>query len=1086
MNRKQKFISVTLAILIALTSTLILSITSVSALATGISGNPNLSHDNVDNDGNYKITMNMWWGNNGTSWKVYENGQVVYTASLTDNSPNQQSAVYSVTGKTNGSYVYSCDLINAYGKTTSQTITVVVTNGPTPPPTPTFSSTPTPTPTVTSLPSSSPVKRINIPGERRSLKAIITCSSYKTYTANNDFVNNCFDNNIYTDMSTIETNPGYIKIDFINLKKVSKMRAYLGRNQAQKFQVETANTAGDMETKSGSYAVLVPYGNEVSTPDWVEYAFPQGIEKKIWRFEVKAQPDSNTTVTMPEIEMWAYDLEMPTQPANLAATPVDARTVKLTWSPSSDADGITGYNIYRGGTYVGSCVGTTYNDLYLEPNQSYSYTVKAFDAFGNESPSSQSVSATTTGTLPLKTEYNILAVRYDTVFKAGESYTYYDPVSNITRTKTFTADTSIADYIGGTYNTSNWRKSAQERATQFANDFNKASGNTVNFKVYKTLEINDTPPANDDNNCGKKFWVEFIELKALLHDNQKSYYVFHHGGFNYHRLFLEQNIIKEVEEGNVDILLLYNAEGCWEASIIGNTGFSANGATQDMLSSRNALLLMGDSTESFGHAIDFGLMPYQSQKWPESNKLFNAVRGDTDLNDRVPQNVFVNDWSKFTTTDAYNYLGVRNYYSAPGQAQVGSIHCPPYAIRQYGWIFNDWNTDYCNDFTPDKRKTRGSWEKNEFTDVLSVEQGADARTICTSNFDHRDFVFADFEVSTQIRVSNSAPDAEAGLIFRVEKYTMNPDEFSGYYAALNVGQNKLILYKYDFATKTRTEIASKLFTPALQTDKFYPIKIKTSGSNIKIFMMNNSTPFMDVTDYSYAMGTFGYKANNTQAHYYTLIGDVTVNSYADTWYTYPNLSGAPKPLSNSTFNRNGENYQQWWFSHIPRNPGVHDVIRCISPQNGSIYYKTWDYQGAANSYKVTDPTRETVVYRGMLNNWWFYFLDLNHFNQEAGDPAKALEITGFKLPVPTDLKATNITSTSLTLNWNPTVCNKSPLYYRVYKNDGKNTNVITVDTPQLVEAYLLPGKTYTYNIEAFTPDGTMSAKTEISVTTPIN
>ncbi|MEV2337514.1 hypothetical protein ABNB63_21180 [Paenibacillus larvae] len=31
--------------------------------------------------------MNMWWGQNGSTWKLYENGQLVHEVSLTDNSP---------------------------------------------------------------------------------------------------------------------------------------------------------------------------------------------------------------------------------------------------------------------------------------------------------------------------------------------------------------------------------------------------------------------------------------------------------------------------------------------------------------------------------------------------------------------------------------------------------------------------------------------------------------------------------------------------------------------------------------------------------------------------------------------------------------------------------------------------------------------------------------------------------------------------------------------------------------------------------------------------------------------------------------
>ncbi|WP_187433972.1 DUF4962 domain-containing protein [Paenibacillus methanolicus] len=90
------------------------------------SGKPELSHDNWDTNGDYTVTMNMWWGTNGTTYKLYENEALIDTQSLTANSPNAQSASTPITGKAAGTYRYKAELINAAGVTESQEMTVTV------------------------------------------------------------------------------------------------------------------------------------------------------------------------------------------------------------------------------------------------------------------------------------------------------------------------------------------------------------------------------------------------------------------------------------------------------------------------------------------------------------------------------------------------------------------------------------------------------------------------------------------------------------------------------------------------------------------------------------------------------------------------------------------------------------------------------------------------------------------------------------------------------------------------------------------------------------------------------------------------
>lgn len=98
-----------------------------AGLATATPGKLVLSDDNWDKDGDFTLTMNMWWGQNATQIEWYENGTLVHTQKLTDATPNAQSATLAISGKANGSHIYTAVLTNRYGSTHSAKLTVPVT-----------------------------------------------------------------------------------------------------------------------------------------------------------------------------------------------------------------------------------------------------------------------------------------------------------------------------------------------------------------------------------------------------------------------------------------------------------------------------------------------------------------------------------------------------------------------------------------------------------------------------------------------------------------------------------------------------------------------------------------------------------------------------------------------------------------------------------------------------------------------------------------------------------------------------------------------------------------------------------------------
>jgi hypothetical protein len=89
------------------------------------------------------------------------------------------------------------------------------------------------------------------------------------------------------------------------------------------------------------------------------------------------------------------DTTPPTVPTGLTATAVSSSQINLSWTASTDNVGVTGYDVYRGGTQVGTSPTASYSDTGLAASTSYTYTVAAYDAAGNTSAQSTSASATT-------------------------------------------------------------------------------------------------------------------------------------------------------------------------------------------------------------------------------------------------------------------------------------------------------------------------------------------------------------------------------------------------------------------------------------------------------------------------------------------------------------------------------------------------------------------------------------------------------------------------------------------------------------------------------------------------------------------
>ncbi len=79
-------------------------------------------------DGTFQLTMNLWWGSNGSLFTLYRDGELVATMPLSMATPNAQKSVVEIAGLGNGTYQFTGELVNSKGTTATKPLTVKVTD----------------------------------------------------------------------------------------------------------------------------------------------------------------------------------------------------------------------------------------------------------------------------------------------------------------------------------------------------------------------------------------------------------------------------------------------------------------------------------------------------------------------------------------------------------------------------------------------------------------------------------------------------------------------------------------------------------------------------------------------------------------------------------------------------------------------------------------------------------------------------------------------------------------------------------------------------------------------------------------------
>ncbi|MDD5146080.1 MAG: Ser-Thr-rich GPI-anchored membrane family protein, partial [Candidatus Pacebacteria bacterium] len=152
---------------------------------------------------------------------------------------------------------------------------------------------------------------------------------------------------------------------------------------------ELSGAIASLENNPGTYSWAVP--NEVAISNFTTGSYKIQIISR-----------ENTTVfdksdNYFNIVNESADTVAPSVPTAFGASAVSCSQVNLSWSASTDASGIKGYYVYKGGAKLNSALitATNYSDKSLNGNSNYTYQISAVDNSNNESAKTETISITT-------------------------------------------------------------------------------------------------------------------------------------------------------------------------------------------------------------------------------------------------------------------------------------------------------------------------------------------------------------------------------------------------------------------------------------------------------------------------------------------------------------------------------------------------------------------------------------------------------------------------------------------------------------------------------------------------------------------
>ncbi len=209
-----------------------------------------------------------------------------------------------------------------------------------------------------------------------------------------------FDGNLnsFFDAPENEHNGAWVGLDLVTAKKITDIKfapraGFEGRMYGGLFQA-----SNDPNFKTG----VVTLGTVNSVPVAGQLTDLPVTNPGTFRY-VRYLSPAGGYGNIAELAFYtgAGDTVPPSTPGTPVQGTVTSTTVAISWPASTDNVAVARYDIYRDGNKVGSSTNTSFTDINLTANTTYSYRVLAIDTSGNQSPAQSPALLVTTASVPV-------------------------------------------------------------------------------------------------------------------------------------------------------------------------------------------------------------------------------------------------------------------------------------------------------------------------------------------------------------------------------------------------------------------------------------------------------------------------------------------------------------------------------------------------------------------------------------------------------------------------------------------------------------------------------------------------------------